>query len=58
MMTEEEEDICPYCNKNAIDIDDYGLMCCNQCWEAHPEWRAKMRTCISNDASINFGYVD
>jgi hypothetical protein len=35
-------EVCPYCNTNMVDIDDFGLTCCQACFDAHPEWKSKM----------------
>jgi len=40
---DEEKDICPHCNVNEVDIDDFGLTTCNECFGKHPEWKKSLR---------------
>ena len=46
------ENECPHCKKNPIEIDDYGLTCCNECYESRPDWKKKMGEAVSEDRSL------
>jgi len=39
---EEETELCPFCEENEVEIDDFGLVCCRRCFDEHPEWKRKM----------------
>ena len=51
----DECEICPYCKINPVDIDDFGLTCCQACFDAHPEWKSKFNE-MARDEAYNSGH--
>lgn len=44
-----ECEICPYCKTNLVSIDDFGLTCCQECFDNHPEWQKSFNQSAYNE---------
>jgi len=43
------DDVCQFCKSKDIHLDDYGVICCYECWENKPDLRAAMNRVVEKD---------
>jgi hypothetical protein len=50
-----EVELCPHCNTNEVNVDDFGITTCDDCLNKHPEWK-KLLNELSDDEARSSGH--